>query len=308
MPEHARIYGTNFTHAADELVIEPALRKLRWMCIGCDAEMNSVAWDPKRTFKMSPHFRIEGSHDVDCDGAEFRRLRGGAVYIGRHSDGMPKKLRLLELRDEDEKVSTASVAATMPTTNRDVGSNLQRPRSDGTFNMIARSYVMFPKQHHEKLEILNWKPESYKRLFWRLLNYGEMGPPEIPSHCIFFGPVATDAATIGVDNILTVFLRRGWWQTPTNDKEKGRWGSRFSISVDLSRQKDRHKKTITNNVSEWIAEQRQNSSGNEEVCAFFIGHRETNQPLEFVVPDPRLLCFLATPKTLFAAKPSKPLA
>ena len=66
MPVSALHVATNVIHAAADLVGDDELRAAEWRCPGCSAAMSPVAVHPERTFDKTPHFRVEGSHEVTC--------------------------------------------------------------------------------------------------------------------------------------------------------------------------------------------------------------------------------------------------
>lgn len=301
MPEHARIRGTPFTHAADELIVAPELRELQWSCIGCDADMMPVAWDPERTFKTQPYFRLElGCDHFQCVGADFRVLEG-RVYTGRYSQGMPSSLRLPAQRINAVPVVQRPVNVDGAELGRAGARPAHAPqiRTDGTFSMIARSFVQFPDGHDQMLRLFNWPEKTYGNTFWRLINYTEHGPRAVDVNRIYFGPLSHDKAEIGNNGQVSFYLNRGYWRKATSDK-RGEWVSRFRVTVDLSAQHPGHQTTIINNIVQWIHEQSLiQREAQDAIGCFFIGLQDQDVPNDFTITDPRLMCFLNTPKSLF---------
>lgn len=305
MPEHARIRGTALTYAADELLIAPQLRGLKWSCIGCDAVMTPVAWNPRRTFKMPPHFRLEGQH-VDCSGPDFRANKG-SVYTGRYSQGIPSSLRLSALPAAPRQTKElGDVGSPDVERHSSASARLPQTRTDGSFSMIARSFVSFKEAKNHSLRLFAWPERTYEKTFWRLLNYGAGGPPVIPPQMIYFGPVARDELDASERDYVSFYLNRGNWEKAEGEA-RGKWASRFRVKVNLANQTDGHRQAIRKNIEQWLTEQaHMDRDGTEAVCCFFIGEQLKQSPLEFVVIDPRLICFLAVPKALFAARPKPP--
>lgn len=304
MPEHARIRGTAFTHAADELLVSPELREREWSCIGCDANMAPVAWDPKRKFKTHPHFRLElGCEHFECDGDRFRSTREKA-YTGRYSEGMPSSLRLeATVSHREPAPGTPPQGADAETRgDADLRARAVTPRTDGSFSMIARSYVQFPGRHGQTLRLFDWPAQTYRKTFWKLLSYSDGGPVEVEAKRIYFGPISHDALEIGNNSTISFHLKRGHWQKKTAN-EAGKWISRYRVTVDLSSQHPGHRTAIANNIAQWIHEQSlMQRDAKDAIGCFFIGIQDPNARNSFLVRDPRLLCFLNTPLPLFEFK------
>lgn len=270
-----------------------------WKCPGCDVRMKPIACG-EGPYKVSPHFRGEGEHKVDCDIDGLRKIVvNGRVKPVRGvmevTDGIPTALTLAERRpqrpstESEEGDADAVLGVRRGRGNNDTGAR-RHEATASTIRRIAEAYCSFPDERGRRLKIPGCVGNTYESCFQRLNN--TKGYVHFSRHVMFAPirfskPQEEDGATVmELDSVV-------WPETAGAD---GKWHplARYRVALPTGDWSARSRNRFSRDLEEARNEQRDghNEGADWKVFAFFLGDQSEDDLALFNVIDHRLICFL----------------
>lgn len=270
-----------------------------WRCPGCNVRMKPIACG-EGPYKVSPHFRSESEHKVDCDIDGLRKIvvkgRVKPVFgVMAMTDGIPTILNLVQRRPqrpstENEEADAEGVLnALHGRGNNDAGTR-RHEATASTIRRIAEAYCGFPDERGRRLKIPGCEGNTYASCFQRLRHtklYVRF------SRRVMFAPIRFSRPQEN-GGITVMELDSVVW--PEAIGADGKWHplARYRLALPTGDWSARSRNRFSKDLEEARNEQRDshNEGVNWKVFAFFLGDQSEDDLAIFKVTDHRLICFL----------------